>query len=75
MPNKLTKNPPKPARISKEMERAFKSGCMCFFDHEKEAEFAERLRKQKEEDAKTGYVDDESDDEAEPAEPVQSVKD
>ena len=46
-----------PERISKSMEKAFKSGCMCFFDHAKHAAFAERLRKQKEEDARTGYVE------------------
>ena len=50
-------NPPKPERISKSMEKAFKSGCMCFFDAGKEAEFAARLKKQKEEDAKAGYVE------------------
>ena len=71
MPNKLIKkedrNPskkedrnPSKTRISKSMEKAFKSGCMCFFDAGKEAEFAARLKKQKEEDAKAGYVEDDA---------------
>lgn len=50
-------NTKKEHRISKSMERAFESGCMCFFDYGKEAEFAERLKKQKEEDSRTSYVD------------------
>ena len=59
-PSKKQK-PPKLDRISKSMEKAFKSGCVCFFDHTKEAEFAERLRKQKEDDARNGYVDSNGD--------------
>ena len=45
-------------RISKEEEKAFKSGCMCFPNHAMADEFAERLRKQNEEDARTGYVEE-----------------
>ncbi len=43
-------------RISKEEIRIFRSGCACSFDMEASARFAERIRKQEEEDKRNGYV-------------------
>jgi hypothetical protein len=57
-------------RISKEEIKMFRSGCACSFDMEANARFAERIRKQEEEDKRNGYVspgeksDDDSDSES-----------
>jgi hypothetical protein len=53
-------------RITKEEIRIFRSGCACSFDMEADARFAERIRKQEEEDKRNGYVSpgEESDEES-----------
>lgn len=64
--SKVTKRKAPVERISKEEIRIFRSGCACSFDMEADARFAERIRKQEEEDKRNGYVSpaEESDEES-----------